>query len=280
MNKRKADAMHRLEALAKLGYGARGIVYGLVGGLALFTSIGGAREIDSKSALDFALHQPFGRVWLGLIAIGLVCFVLWRIVQAAANADRQPDDGKGYLIRAGLLVSAATYASLALYAAGSALATSSGSGEGGERGLAAWLMSQPFGRILAAIVGCAIIGAGVAQITKAIKGGYRRYIHFPPARRAVLDSICAYGLAARGAIFLITGTFFITAAWRVDPKEAGSLSDAMTFIRDLPFGGILYAVAALGLFAFGGYSLIAARYRRIARVALPEAVAEQARALS
>jgi hypothetical protein len=264
--------MHMLEGLAKLGYSARGVVYGLVGGMALFTSIGGNRDIDSKSALDFALEQPLGRVWLGLIAFGLACFALWRVVQALANADRQPDKAKGYLIRAGLLVSAVTYASLALYAGRHAVSLPSGSG-GGERGLASWLIGQPFGRILAAAVGLAILGAGVAQITKAFSRGYRKYMSFPAGKDKVLDPICAYGLTARGIVFLITGTFFLYAAWRVDAEEAGSLADAMIWIRHLPFGGLLYAIIALGLFAFGAYSLIAARYRRIAKVAVPDAAA-------
>lgn len=265
--------MQMIEGLAKLGYGARGVVYGLVGGLALFTSIGGHREVDSKSALDFALEQPLGRLWLGLIAIGLACFVLWRVVQSLANADRQPEEAKGYLIRGGLLVSAITYASLALYAGRHAVAMPSGSGSGGERGLAGWLIGQPLGRVLAGLVGVAILGAGVAQIAKAVSKGYRKYMSFPPDKAGLLDPVCAYGLGARGLVFLITGAFFLYAAWMVDPDQAGSLADAMIWIRQLPFGGILYAAVALGLFFFGAYSVIASRYRHIGRVAMPDMAA-------
>ncbi|MFP5078051.1 DUF1206 domain-containing protein [Rhizobium sp. YIM 134829] len=270
--------MHKAEMLAKLGYSARGIVYLLVGAMALFGSIGGGRQVDSKSALDVILEQPLGWIWLGLVAVGLLCFVLWRVVQAVYNPDRQPDSSKGYSIRAGLAVSAITYLSLALYAASHALSLSLGAdgGGSGEQSLAAWLMSQPFGRILALLAGLAILGAGIAQIAKGVKKGYSKYISIPLDKRRFLEPVCTFGLIARGAVFLITGGFFLYAAWRVDPSQAGSLADAMDWVRGLPFGGILYALAALGLFAFGAYSLIEARYRHIARVdptAMPKAVA-------
>ncbi|MEA3534358.1 DUF1206 domain-containing protein [Rhizobium sp. CC-YZS058] len=272
--------MHKTEMLAKLGYSARGIVYLLVGAMALFGSIGGGRNVDSKSALDIILEQPLGWIWLGLVALGLLCFVLWRVVQAVYNPDRQPDSSKGYAIRAGLAVSAVTYLSLALYAAGHAFSLSLGSdgGGSGEESLAAWLMSQPFGRLLAFLAGLAIIGAGIAQIGKGVKKGYSKYISIPLDKRAILEPVCTFGLLARGAVFLITGVFFLYAAWRVDPSQAGSLADAMDWVRALPFGGILYAIAALGLFAFGIYSLIEARYRHIARVdptAVPKEMASK-----
>ncbi|OLP62279.1 hypothetical protein BJF93_18875 [Xaviernesmea oryzae] len=257
--------MERLAILAKLGYSARGIVYVLVGGMAVLAAIGmGGGNVEARSALDIILSQPLGRIWLGLVAVGLLSFVIWRLVQAVTNPDHQPASPKGYLIRAGMLISAATYIGLALYAGGHALSMpTGGEGGGGEQGLATWLMRQPFGRYLAGIAGFCILGAGAAQIVKAVKGGYRKYIALPPDHARKLDLVCAYGLAARGAIFLITGGFFLLAAFLVDPAQAGSLTDAMAWVRALPFGGVLYGIAALGLFAFGLYSFIEARYRRI-----------------
>jgi hypothetical protein len=85
-----------------------------------------------------------------------------------------------------------------------------------------------------------------------------------------------YGLIARGAIFLIVAGFFMYAAFAVDPQQAGSTGDALVWVRQLPFGGALYSLIALGLFAFGAYGMIEARYRivnppsvRQARQALP-----------
>ncbi|WP_105371903.1 DUF1206 domain-containing protein [Neorhizobium huautlense] len=261
----------KFERLARFGYAARGIVYVLIGGMALLTSFGGG-EPDSKSALQLVLEQPLGAIWLALIGIGLIGFVLWRLVQAVFNTDRHASDAKGYAVRAALFVSAATYASLAFYALGQALQVGlGGSQSGDEKSWAAWLIQQPFGPYLVGMVAIAIIAAGVAQIVKGMRKSYLKYFGADWERRSLLNGICMYGLVARGAVFLILGGFFLYAAFAVDPSQAGSLADALAWIRQLPFGSILYALVALGLFAFGAYGLIEARFRNIASPTLSDA---------
>ncbi|MFN3443550.1 MAG: DUF1206 domain-containing protein, partial [Rhizobium rosettiformans] len=136
----------KFHLMARAGYGARGVVFLMVAALALFSGFAGA-EPDTNSALETLLQQPFGRVWIGLIGLGLAGFVVWRLAQSLANADGQDDDAKGYAIRAALFGSAITYAGLAMTSILMALQMSNGSGgSGGEEGIAAWVMSQPFGR--------------------------------------------------------------------------------------------------------------------------------------
>uniref|UniRef100_UPI0031010ADB DUF1206 domain-containing protein n=1 Tax=Neorhizobium sp. EC2-8 TaxID=3129230 RepID=UPI0031010ADB len=248
----------KLEWLARSGYAARGIVYVLIAGMASLSTFGGG-EPDSKSALQIVLEQPFGQIWLGLIGIGLIGFILWRVAQSVLNTDRHENNAKGYLVRAGLLVSAATYSGLAFYAVGQALHLGFGaSSSGGRESWTAWLMQQPFGPYLVAGLALGIIGAGCAQAIKGIKRGYLRYFESGFEHRAVLNGICAYGLLARGIIFLIIGGFFVYAAFAVDPNQAGGMADALAWVRRLPFGAILYGLVAIGLFAFGLYGLIEA----------------------
>lgn len=249
--------------LARSGYAARGIVYILVSGLALYSSVGGGGNPDSKSALQAVLEQPLGRIWLGLIAVGLLGFIAWRLTQTLANADGHPGTLKGYGVRFGLLISGVVYSSLALYAASMALGIGGSSGSNGETELSAWLIEQPFGRYLLAGVGMAVVGAGIAQIIKGIGHGYRKYLTIPSTAGTAIDWICVYGLSARGVVFVITGVFFFYAAFAVDPDQAGGIAEALAWVRRLPFGAILYAVAAVGLLAFGIYGFVEAAYRRI-----------------
>ena len=261
----------KFEWLARLGYAARGIVYMLVGGMALLSSFGGG-QADQQSALQVVLEQPFGWIWLGLIGLGLIGFIVWRLAQAILNADRHEDDAKGYLVRAAMFVSAATYTGLASYAIGQALRLSFASGSGNSKeSWAGWLMQQPFGPYLVAAVGLAIVGAGVAQIGKGITRRYRRYLKFSSQEHQALDLVCIYGLAARGLVFVIIGSFLLYGAWAVDPGQAGSTADALAWVRGLPGGAFLYGLVALGLLAFGAYGLIEARYRIVRPPALSDA---------
>jgi hypothetical protein len=252
-----------LEWLARGGYAARGIVYVLIAGMALLSTFGGG-EPNQKSALRLVLEQPFGQVWLGLIGLGLIGFILWRIAQSVLNTDHHQNDAKGYAVRAGLLVGATTYTGLAAYAIGQAFHLGFGDGSSdGKRSMTAWLMQQPFGPYLVAAVGICILAAAIAQVAKGFGRTYLKYFETNWSKGTLLDAICIYGLSARGAIFLIVGGFFLYAAFAVDPAQAGSTADALAWVRQLPFGALLYAAIAVGLLAFGLYSFIEAKYRVI-----------------
>jgi hypothetical protein len=269
-----------LEILARLGYGARGVVYGLVGGLALLAASGsGGQTGGSRSALQTLLSQPFGKVWLFLIAIGLLGFCVWRIAEAVTDADRHGSDAKGLGVRGAHLVSGVIYAGLALSAFG--LALGSGGGGGGEdqaaQGWTAWLLSQPFGRWLVGLIGAGVMGAGLGFIWKAWRGDVAQHLALPAERRDWFVSLGRMGFAARGVVFVMIGGFLILAAWRSSSEEVHGLGGALQALQQQPYGWILLGLTALGLFAFGVFGLIQARYRRIDAPDLDDAKAAMAR---
>lgn len=261
------NTQSKFHIMARAGYGARGIVFLLIAGLALFSSFGGGRP-DTGSALTTLLEQPFGRIWIALIGIGLAGFVGWRLAQALANADGQDDDIKGYAVRIALFASALTYAGLATTSLMMALQMSNGSGSGGEEGLAAWVMDQPFGRYLAGAIGLGFVMGGVVTAMKGIRRSFGRYLELDAQKNSPAVLISIYGLVARGLVFGIVGVFFLYAAFTVDPDQAGGMADALAWVQGLPFGRVIYAVVALGLAAFGIYNFVEARYRRIRAPAL------------
>jgi hypothetical protein len=259
-----------VQTLARAGYAARGVVFLLVAGLALFSSLGGG-EADTGSALQSLFEQPFGRIWVGLIGLGLVGFVVWRLAQSLGNADGHDTKVKGYVIRAALFGSAVTYAGLAVTALSLAALSGSGSGSGGEKGLATWIMSQPFGLYLAALVGFGFIIGGGVTAAKGITRSFGRYLDIDVDRNSPAVLVSIYGLVARGVVFAVIGGFFVYAAFTVNPDQAGGMADALTFVRGLPFGGILYAIVAVGLAAFGLYNFVEARHRIVRTPNLPDA---------
>ena len=262
------ETSDRLEALARAGYAARGAIYVIVGGFAALAAWGGGggRTTDSKGALLELLGAPFGKLLLALVAAGLLCYAGWRAAQAALDADRHGTDAKGLVIRAGLGVSAVVHVGLAIFA----LSLITGLGGGGQssgdqssREWTAWLMSQPFGQWLVALVGLAIVGAGVAHLVKAWRASFARRFAMDSDERRIIVPLSRFGLASRGVVFLIIGGFFLIAAIQQDPSEARGLSGALRALQDQPYGWILLGVVALGLAVFGIYSIVEAWYRRI-----------------
>jgi hypothetical protein len=257
----------RLALLARSGYAARGVVYIIVGGLALLAAFGqgGGQTTDTKGALTSLLTQPFGEVLLAVVALGLFGYALWRVVQALTDVDHPGTEPKGLAIRAGLLVSAATHGLLAAFALclifgwGSSL----GGADSGARDWTAWLMQQPFGRWLAGLIGLAIVGAGITHMIKGYWARFEKYLQMDAATLEKVSPVCRFGLIARGAVFVIIGAFLVVAAVQFDSAQARGLQGALETLQRQPYGWILLGIVALGLVAFGVYSLIEAWYRRI-----------------
>lgn len=255
-----------VEWLARFGYAARGVVYGLIGILALKTAIGaGGATTDSQGAVQAIAQQS--RFLLILVAIGLFGYALWRFVQAVIDPEHKGTDPKGLAQRAAMVVSGIAYGTLAIAAAriasGSQSAADSG---GGTEGMTASLMAQPFGRWLVALAGIAVIASGLYQLKEGWQEKFRRRLNLDemPAelqRRVVQTG--KMGLLARGFVFLIIGLFLMVAAWQADPTEARGLGGALATLAQQPYGPWLLGLVALGLIAFGVYSLVESRYRRI-----------------
>ncbi len=260
---RSNAAVSKLEAMARFGYSSRGIIYLIIGSLAVPAAFhGGGRTTDSKGALMTILQQPFGQVLLGIVAAGLVGYSLWRFVQAVWDADRHGVNVKGLTIRAGLLLSSATHGMLAFLAVSLIFGWSTGSGKGSQ-GWTAWLLSLPWGRWAVGLIGVIVIGLGAAHVIKACKGQFERRLKIDGDQLKWVSPVCRFGLIARGVVFFIVGSFFITAAIEFSSGEARGFEGALEALQRQPYGPWLLAAVALGLIAFGVYSIVESLYRRI-----------------
>ena len=256
-----------LELMARLGFGARGAVYCLVGALAVLAAIGsGGQTTGSRGALQTLIGEPFGRVILGIVALGLACFAVWRIVEAITDADHHGRSWKGLAHRGAHVISGLIYAGLSFFAARLALgwgAGSSGSEDQAAQDWTAWLMQQPFGRWLVGLVGVALIAAGLAFIAKGWKGDVARMLAVTPEQRRWVVPLGRVGHIARGVVFAIIGLFVVIAAVQVQSSQVRGIGGALQTLEQQPYGWALLALTAAGLFAFGLFGFVQAAYRRV-----------------
>ncbi len=254
-----------LELVARWGYGARGVVYCLVGSLALLAAFGaGGQTGGSRSALLSLVGRPFGQTILVLVALGLVGFAVWRVLEAVTDADREGSSWKGYAIRGAHLLSGLIYGGLAVSAFGIVLGSAGGGNEdAAARDWTAWLLSQPFGQWLTAVGGIAIAGAGLGFIWLAWTGQVMKHLvcDAQTARWAVV--LGRLGFAARGVVFVMIGGFLVLAAIRSNSAQVKGLGGSLETLEQQPYGWILLALVAAGLLAFGVFGIVQALYRRI-----------------
>lgn len=255
-----------VERLARFGYAAKGIVYAIVGGLAVQAAVSaGGQTTDTQGALTTIAAQPFGQILLGLVAIGLIGYVLWRIVQAVYDPEGKGKDAKGIAQRLGYLLNGAVYTGLALSALKLTAGGSAGSGNG-QQDATAQLLSQPFGQWLVGLIGAGVIGIGFYQFYEAYKASFRKRLNLnqmSDTERTWATRIGRFGLAARGIVLALTGLFLIQAARQSDPSEAQGLDGALQTLAQQPQGLWLLGLVALGLVAYGIHMLVQARYGKI-----------------
>jgi hypothetical protein len=207
------------------------------------------------------------RTLLAILAAGLLAYALWRFVQAAVDPEHKGKDAKGLAQRGGYVASGLTYGALGLLAARMAVGQASG-GAGGQsqQDWTAQLLAQPFGVWLVALVGLIIIGVGLYQFYYGFSGKFRKELklrEMTQAEQTWATRSGQLGYAARGVVYAMTGGFFILAALRTNPEAAGGFGKALAELSRQPYGPWLLGIVALGVFCYGLYSFVQARYRRI-----------------
>ena len=255
-----------IERLARVGYVAYGVVYALVGVLAVQAAFGGGgRTASQEGALRQVLLAPLGRVLLGMIVIGLLAYAMWRLIQGILDPENEGRDAKGVARRVDHVLNGLFHAALAFSAGGLVLGSGAGAG-GSPDDWTARLMAQPFGRWPVVIAGAVIVGAGLYQFYKAYKADFKDELK-PGAMSGRAKTWTTrsgrLGYAARGVVFGVIGVFLIQAALQTDPDEARGLGGALDTLARRPFGPYLLGAVALGLVAYGVFMFVMARYRRI-----------------
>ena len=267
--KRAARAAHPwLVRLGRFGYAAKGVVYVIIGGLAALGALrGGGGTTDSRGALTELLRQPFGYVLLGVVAVGLAGYALWRLVMALKDTENKGRELKGLAVRFGYACIGLVYAGLSYSAV--QLTLGNGAGKGSDetsQELTARFMALPFGRWLVGLAGLCVIGFGAWQCYKGLSARFRKKLKI--GEMAELTDRLAVragqvGLTARGVVFGIVGTFLIQAALHARANEARGLSGALYALEQQPYGPYVLGAVALGLVAYGLYMFVEARYRRM-----------------
>ncbi len=263
LNLENVTSDKNVDRFAKAGYTARASVYGLVGLFAALISLGqGGVLTDNRGALSELLAQPFGKTLLIVVAIGLLGYAVWRVLQAIRDYDHRGSDAKGLAMRAGFFFGGVAHAALAYTAINLVFRLSRESKQTQEKALVTFLLEKPFGQILVGLVALGIIGFGIGQIFIALKEKFTRGLDVPPEKKTWLYAICKFGLIARGIMFAIVGGLFMSAAITANANRAEGVRGAWRFLEGQPFGNLLVAIIAFGFMAFAIYGFTEACYRR------------------
>ena len=256
-----------MERLGRLGHGVHGVLYAIVGLLAVQAVLGiGGAATDPEGVLVWILEASFGELLLGVMGVSLIAYALWRFVQTACDTEAKGTTPGGLLARAGFAGSGIAHLGLGF----SALQLSIGIRGIGDHDAvqegAAKLLSVPFGQSLVLVVGLVVLGVAIGQAYCAYRAEFRENLminQIPSALESSLVALGRIGYAARALMFLLVGSFLVLAARDGDSGAARGFGAALASLAELPYGSWLMLIAGMGVLAYGIFELGQARYRRM-----------------
>jgi hypothetical protein len=249
---------------ARVGLVSFGVVHLLIAWIAIRVAWFGSGDASSGGALRELADKPLGGTLLWIAAAGLVMLAVWQLMTAAWGFQSETDGKKRTYKRLSAVGRAIVYSVLALSAA--RVASGSGSsGDSKEEGLTADLMSAPAGRILVAAVGVGILVVAARHIHRGLSDTFTHDLEAPATSGSTGTAVLVagrVGYVAKGVAIGVVGVLFGWAAISYDPDKAGGLDDALSTLREQPYGPYLLTLVAAGLAAFGLFCFAWARYVR------------------
>lgn len=257
------------DRMARLGFCARGVVYGIVGVIALQVAWTGGQgdEASKEGALREIAERPMSGLLLTTLAAGLAGYALWRASEAAWGKRDESDERTRTFKRVVSATKAAIYVGLLVSTVrfirgGPAEA----SGTESEESWTASALELPAGRWLVSAVALVVMASAAHIAHRGLSQKFDTRLdtsEMGPVTGRAIDVLGTVGLAAKGGVFGLLGYLLLRAALDYDPDEASGLDGTLKVIASQPYGQALLTTVAVGLVAYGLYSFAEARYRQL-----------------
>ncbi len=241
----------------------KGILFGSVAIFAVRTAIGLSRqEPNRKEVLNTLFSQPFGQVILVLITLALAAHTLWRVFETFRDPYQKGTSPGGLLHRFTYLLSGVSYGSLAI----TALKLLFGNGKGSDNTKQIWvaeLLHQEGGVWLVVLAGSIIISWAMVQLKKALTQGLYRSLetdHLPAFWRVIIRILGGIGFTTQATILTGIGYYMLKAALTKNPRQVKNMDELLGIIQHLPNGINWLFLISAGLFMFGIFMFVMARY--------------------
>lgn len=263
---RKAGNSKYVDWLARAGFAARGVMYVIIGILAIAIAFGsGGHKADQSGAARVVGSTPFGAFLLWLLVIGFVGMTLWRLSEALYGGPGA--DGRKASSRLIAGFKAVLYAFIAYGIAKYALGLGAPKSSNKQSvDLTSTAMSHPGGRILVGIVGVVLIGVGAWLAWRAFERKFLAELRtgeMSPQTRKVVTFLGRFGGIARGIVFSAAGVFLLIAAFTANASKAKGIDATLRAFTKTPAGPWLLVLVAVGLVLFGCYSWAESRWRKV-----------------
>ena len=256
---RDADARDVAEGAGRAGLVARGVIYLVVAVLAARIALRAPddQQADQRGALAEVAEHSFGSALLVLLAVGFGCYALWRAVRAVTGEEREEPAPHKRLADVGRVV---LHISLMLTTISVLRDDGADEQPNDSQEWTARLMAEGWGRWVVGLAGLVLLGGGLWLIRRGFGEDFRKHLE---RLRGWVVTLGKVGHIGRGIAFAFIGAFVVRAAVRFDPSEPIGLDLALRDLAGSGWGRVVVLVVAVGLGAFGAFSVAESRDRRV-----------------
>jgi hypothetical protein len=249
---------------ARIGFLAKGLVYALIGALAIQVAFGQSEQTDQQGALQSVADKPGGSFVLWLMVLGFVGYAVWRFSEAAWGRRDETDEKKRTVKRLGSAANGLIYLGFGILAFRTVTAGSSGGSTSAD--VTATVLKWPGGQTMVFVAGLVVIAIAIGLTVRGLKTDFEKHLDTGRMSQTTFKAVRRLGqvgYVARGVVFGLVGIFVCKAAMDYEPDKASGFDVALKSIAGAPFGQFLLVLAGLGLICFGAYCVAEARYRRL-----------------
>jgi hypothetical protein len=262
-----------LRAVSQFGLVSRAVVYLLVGyltwRLALAAHGRTAEPVSGTGAVQEAARHSWGQASLLLLAAGFAGYALTQLIEAIFRPRHAGSTIHRWRQRVVstwgcLLYSAFCVSTISVLVAIRRPAGTAGSEQRQDTAVTAAVLRTGAGRLLLLLVGLMVVIAGAELGRRSLRLSFQErfitHLH-PRVLGTATRALGAFGCLARATVFVLIGVFIIKAAVLGDPRDTKGLDATFRSVARSPYGPITLAALAFGLFSYGLYCLLEARYR-------------------
>lgn len=247
------------EKIARFGLSAMGFVYVLVGVLTAMTAFNwGGQKTGTKGAIAYLAGQPFGKILLATMAIGLFSYAFWRMYQTFYDTRNLGTNFKALFTRGGYFTGGLFYGALGVVA----VKLIFGGGYDNQQDLIIKALNSTYGRTFAVIFGLILAGKTIFEIYFVLSGQFKKNVQsseMPPKAKTTLLKFGLIGHSARAVVFGVMSFLTIRTGVTIRNKKMSTLEDAFQFLNN-EFGDIVLGLVAIGFLCFGLFMFVKAKY--------------------
>jgi Domain of Unknown Function (DUF1206) len=266
---RHAGNSRAVQTMARGGLAARGVTYLIIALMAAQIALGNAAQTaDQHGAIEEVASQPFGRLLLIALALGFAAYALWRLSVAAVGSPSGGAKSAAKTIgqRLGALATGVVYASLCVTSILVVAGRSASSSSQRQQSTTASLLGLPLGRVLVIAIGVTVVIGGCALIWWGLSRRFEKNLASERMGRRMRNWSGGLGIAGNGAgglVLVLVGVFLVHAAAANNAGASKGLDQTLRAVAVEPFGEALLLAVAVGLAAYGLFSFVEARFRRV-----------------